>query len=294
LKQFFKTVRNIIKSIVDNDLFGMASEMGYMLVIGFFPFILFLTGVFSWLGKHAFMTPIFRFMEQVMPSDIIRLLQTVLNEVWFFSKGGFFAILGFCITLFLSTNAIAIVAKGLNRAYKIPETRSFIYARALGLVMVFVNALVLFLSINLIIFGKIIIEFLIMYLGLGEHLGKIMLLLRWPIAFVALFIMAYLQYYVLPDLKTKESLRRKSAFPGAFFFTISWLIGSWGFSIYINNLHTYNFVYGTIGAFAVLMVWLYYTSILILVGGEINSQLYYKLQRLDDIKTIREENEQSN
>ena len=294
MKQFFKTVRNIIKSIVDNDLFGMASEMGYMLVIGFFPFILFLTGVFSWLGKHAFMTPIFRFMEQVMPGDIIHLLQTVLNEVWFFSKGGFFAILGFCITLFLSTNAIAIVAKGLNRAYKIPETRSFIYARALGLVMVFVNALVLFLSIKLIIFGKIIIEFLIMYIGLGEHMGNIMLLLRWPIAFIALFIMAYIQYYVLPDLKTKEELRRKSAFPGALFFTVSWLLGSWGFSIYINNLHTYNFVYGTIGAFAVLMVWLYYTSILILVGGEINSQLYYKLQRLDDIKTIREESSQNN
>lgn len=289
MKQLFKTIKNIVKSVVDNDLFGMASEMGYMLVIGFFPFILFLTGIFSWLGKHTFMEPLFRFMHQVMPDDIMRLLQTVLNEVWFFSKGGFFAILGFCITVFLSTNAIAIVAKGLNRAYKIPETRSFIYARCLGLVMVFVNALVLFLSINLIIFGKIIIEFLIRYIGLEEHLGNIMLFLRWPIAFIALFIMAYLQYYILPDLKTKESLRRKSALPGSIFFTISWLIGSWGFSIYINNLHTYNFVYGTIGAFAVLMVWLYYTSILILIGGEINSQLYYKLQRLDDIKNLKKE-----
>jgi membrane protein len=154
--------------------------------------------------------------------------------------------------------------------------------------MVFVNALILFLSIDLIVFGKVIIQFLIRYIGLTESIGNTILLLRWPVAFIALFILAYLQYYILPDLKGDEILRRKSALPGALFFTISWLIGSWGFSIYINNLHTYNFVYGTIGAFAVLMIWLYYTSILILVGGQINSQLVDKLERKEELLAKRQ------
>ena len=109
MKKNLKIIKNIIRSIVDNDLFGMAAEMGFMLVIGIFPFILFLTAVFGWLGKHSFMIPIMRFMQAVMPEDVINLLQIVLNEVWFFSKGGLIAILGFCITVFLSTNAIAIV-----------------------------------------------------------------------------------------------------------------------------------------------------------------------------------------
>ena len=60
------------------------------------------------------------------------------------------------------------------------------------------------------------------------------------------------------------------------------------FSVYINNLHTYNFVYGTIAGFAVMMMWLYYTSILILIGGEINSQLYNKLERCEEIKARRD------
>ena len=287
MKNIFKIIKNIIRSIVDNDLFGMAAEMGFMLVIGFFPFMLFLTAFFGWLGKHSFMTPLLVFMQKVMPDDIINLLQIVMNQVWFFSKGGLIATLGFCITVILSTNALAIVAKGLNRAYKIEDSRSFVYNRILAFIMVFVNGLILFLSINLIIFGQVIIKFLITYIGLTVHAGNIVLLVRWPIAFIALFIMSYLHYYILPDLRCKESLRRRSAFPGAIFFTISWLLGSWGFSIYINNLHTYNFVYGTIGAFAVLMVWLYYTSILILVGGEINSQLYDRLERYDEIIEIR-------
>ena len=287
MKNNLKTIKNIIKSVVDNDLFGMAAEMGFMLVIGFFPFMLFLTAVFGWLGKHTFMNPLMDFFCKVVPGDVLNLLQIVMNDIWFFSKGGLIAALGFTITVILSTNAIAIVAKGLNRAYKLEDSRSWIYNRLLALIMVFVNALILFLSIDLIVFGKVIIKFLTTYLGLTVHVGNIILLLRWPVAFIALFIMAYLHYYILPDLQCIENLRRKSALPGAFFFTISWLIGSWGFSLYINNLHTYNFVYGTIAGFAILMIWLYYTSILILVGGQINSQLFDKLERKKELMDKR-------
>lgn len=285
-----RTLKNVVKSVIDNDFFGMASEMGFMLVIGIFPFMLFLTALFGWLGRKTFMHPLIVFLQQIMPNDVVSLIETVLNEVWFFTKGGLIAAIGFLITVILSTNALAIVLKGLNRAYKVEETRSFVYTRMLSLIMVFVNALVLFMSINLIIFGKVIIEFLITYFGLTDKLGNLVLFIRWPIAFIALFLMAYLHYYILPNLGSKERLRRRSAFPGTIFFCISWLLGSWGFSVYINNLHTYNFVYGTIGGFAVLMVWLYYTSILILIGGEINSQLFCKLERCENIKTKRPKN----
>lgn len=288
LKNKFKTLKSIINSVVDNDFFGMASEMGFMLCIGIFPFILFLTAIFGFIGKNSFMGPIFIFMHNIMPTDVINLINTVLDEVFFFKKSGLVAILGFCITLFLSTNTIAIVAKGLNRAYKVKETRSFLYSRLLSLVMVFVNTLVLFLSITLIVFGKVIIKFFVAYLGMTEHLANIMLFVRWPIAFLTLFLMAYLSYYILPDLSGREKLRRHSALPGSIFFCISWLLGSWLFSVYINNLHTYNFVYGTIAGFAVMMMWLYYTSILILIGGEINSQLYEKLERKDVLLAKRE------
>ena len=126
-KNLFKSIKSIINAVIEHDYFGMASEMGFMLVIGFFPFVLFLTAFFGWLGKHSLMNPIFSFMQNIMPTDVINLLNTVLNEVFFFSKGGFVAILGFCITLILSTNTLAIVLKGLNRAYKVEETRSCLY-----------------------------------------------------------------------------------------------------------------------------------------------------------------------
>lgn len=281
-KEFVRGVKRLIISVIKNDFYGMAAEMGFMMVIGIFPFMLLLTSVFGWMGNKSLMAPILRFLATFMPEQAMDLILTVLSEAMIFSHGKLMAIIGFCVTLVLSTNGIAVVLKGLNRAYKVTETRNLIYTRLLSLLMVFVDTMVMFLSINLIVFGKAIINLLVNHFHMSTGVAITLLTLRWPVAFAALFFMAFLSYYILPDLRGNEQFKRRSAISGTWFFTTFWLVGSWGFSIYVNNLKTYNMVYGTIGAFAVLMVWLYYTSILILVGGEINSQVYNKLSRKAD------------
>ena len=275
---FFKSVTRIILSIIRNDFYGMAAEMGFMAVIGIFPFMLFLTAVFGWLGNKSLMDPLLRVLSNVVPGQAMDLIMTVLSEAMIFSHGKLMAYIGVGITIILSTNAMAVVLKGLNRAYKVEETRSFVYTRLLSLVMVFVMTMMTFLSVNLIVFGKVIVNFFVNHFHMSNQIAIMLLTLRWPVAFLALYFMAFLIYYILPDLRGNEKFKRTSALPGTLFFCIFWLVCSWGFSVYINNLKTYNFVYGTIGAFAVLMVWLYYTSVLILIGGEINSQVYNKLE----------------
>lgn len=277
LDGFYRAIKRLVISVIKNDFYGMASEMGFMMVIGIFPFMLFLTAVFGWMGNKSLMDPILAFLSTFMPEQAMELIITVLSEAMIFSHGRLMAIIGFCVTLILSTNAMAVVLKGLNRAYKVEETRNFVYTRILSFLMVIVDTMVMFLTINLIVFGKVIIGFMMTHFHMSKGVAITLLTLRWPIAFAALYLMAFLSYYILPDLRGNERFKRRSAIPGTFFFTIFWLVGSWGFSIYVNNLKTYNMVYGTIGAFAVLMVWLYYTSVLILIGGEINSQVYNKL-----------------
>ena len=274
---FYRAMKRLVISVIENDFYGMAAEMGFMMVIGIFPFMLFLTAVFGWMGNKSLMDPVLIFLSNIMPEQAMELIQTVLSEAMIFSHGGLMAIIGVCVTIILSTNAMAVVLKGLNRAYKVEETRNFVYTRILSLIMVFVDTMVLFLTINLIVFGKVIISFLMTHFHMSKVVAITLLTLRWPVAFAALYLMAFLSYYILPDLRGNEKFKRTSALPGTFFFCMFWLVGSWGFSIYVNNLKTYNMVYGTIGAFAVLMVWLYYTSVLILIGGEINSQVYNKL-----------------
>lgn len=274
---YIRSVIRVVKSIIKNDFYGMAAEMGFMLVVGIFPFMLFLMAIFGWMGNRSYMDPILQFLSNIMPKQAMALLQSVMEETMIFNHGRLLAVIGIIVTIVLSTNGVAVVLKGLNRAYKVEETRSFIYTRILSFLMVFVNVLVLFLTINIIIFGKIIVMFLVAHFNMSTGAAVTILTLRWPVAFLALYLMAFLSYYILPDLRGNETFKRKSALPGTVFFTTFWLVGSWGFSIYVNNLSTYNLVYGTIGAFFILMLWLYYTSILLLVGGEINSQVYNRL-----------------
>ncbi len=272
VKEYFL---NLVDSIIHEDFPNAAAEMAYMLVIGIFPFMLFLTAVFGWLGKQFFMTKLLAALSAIAPADVIRLINSVLKEVTLFQNGGLVGIVGFFVTLFLASNAIAVIIKGLNRANKVQENRTFIRVRLLSILMVFVDTFFLFISINLVIFGKVILYVISPYLHLPDEFINTILILRWPVAFILLFILAMINYYVLPA--RDFSLKRKSIVPGALFFCVFWLLGSWLFSLYVNELGTYNKVYGTIGTFAILMVWLYYTSIIMLIGGEINNQTLDKL-----------------
>ena len=280
-------IQNLVKSIIRDDYANAAGEMAYMTALGIFPFMLFLMAVFGWLGKTFFINKIIFGLSAIAPQSVIDLINGVLAEVVIFKSGKLMAIVGFFVTIFLTSNAIAVIIKGLNRANNIQENRSFIKVRFLAMLMVFVNTFFLFISINLIILGKVITNFIGSYLSVPQDIIDTILITRWPAAFLMMFLLAAINYYVLPA--RDFSAKRKSVIPGALFFCIFWLLGSWGFSLYVNALGTYNKVYGTIGTFAILMVWLYYSSIILLIGGQVNNQTLRKLIILDKKKAKQAE-----
>ncbi len=280
---------NLINSIIRDDFANAAGEMAYMMALGIFPFMLFLMAVFGSLGKTFFVNKVIFGLSTIAPEGVIDLINRVLAEVVIFKSGKLMALVGFFVTMFLTSNAIAVIIKGLNRANNINENRSFIKVRLLAMLMVFVNTFFLFISINLIVLGKVILNFIGMYLSIPNDVIDMVLITRWPIAFVMLFLLASINYYVLPA--RDFSAKRKSVIPGSMFFCVFWLLGSWAFSLYVNALGTYNKVYGTIGTFAILMVWLYYSSIILLIGGQVNNQTLRKLIILEKKKQKQTENE---
>ena len=290
MKKVFQILKeyivNLVQSIIRDDFANAAGEMAYMTALGIFPFMLFLMAIFGWLGKKFFINKIIFSLSAIAPASVIDLINEVLKEVSLFKSGKIMAIAGFIVTLFLTHNAIAVIIKGLNRANNVAENRNFFKVRLLAILMVFVNAFFLFISINLIVLGRVILNFIGIYLSIPQHIIDTILITRWPIAFIVLFALASINYYVLPA--RDFSFKKKSVFPGALFFCIFWLLGSWAFSLYVNALGTYNKVYGTIGTFAILLVWLYYSSIILLIGGQVNNQTLRKLMILEKRKKNEE------
>lgn len=273
-----KYIESLIKKIIDQDFCGVAAEMAFWFILGLFPFLLFLTSLFAWLGKSTLINPILDFLTNLAPKDVASLILNTLNEAMIFKQGKLIAIFGLCITIFLASNAIAVIIKGLNRAYAIEETRSFIYTRVLSILMVFANSLALFLAVNLIVLGKVFLDFMFQYTILSDLSIDIISIIRWPVSYFALAFCAIGNYYILPAIEGNERKKFRSVLPGTLFFCFFWMLGSWCFSLYLSNLNAYNKVYGAIGAVAILMVWLYYTSLIVLIGGEINSRMYSKLK----------------
>ena len=277
IKKFFISTKNFFvemtKIIIKEDIFGSAAEMSYMLTLSVFPLLLSFMAIFSILGNTAFVNEALNTLSQFAPSEVIVVIQTVLKEVTLLKGYSLVAIIGFLTTLYLASNSISVIIKCLNKSDKIQETRGFIHTKILAICMVFVYVIFLFFSVNLIIFGQSILNLITKYIHIiPMEVSQLILFLRWPVTFVLIFILAAINYYVLPAKKVKI----KTIIPGSIFFTVFWLLGSWLFSIYINNFGSYNKVYGSIAAFAILMIWLYFTSIIILVGGEINNYAFEK------------------
>lgn len=272
-------IKSLVKKVIDQDFYGVAAEMAFWFILGVFPFLLFLTSLFAWMGKRTLITPIIDFITNIAPKDVSSLIVNTLNEAMIFKQGTLIAVFGLVITIALSANAIAAMIKGLNRAYAIEETRSFLYTRTLAVLMVFINALVLFLVVNMIVLGRVLMDFMLTNTILSKLSIDIIGIARWPVSYVALAFLSIGNYYILPAIEGNDKVRLKSVLPGTLFFSFFWMLGSWCFSLYLSNLNAYNKVYGAIGAVAILMVWLYYTSIIMLIGGEINSRMYEKLNK---------------
>ena len=150
-----KYLKNIILKMIEYDHLGMSAEMGYWMMLGIFPIMFFLMTLFGWLGKKSLIVPVLGFFNHILPNDAYKLIEDMLREAMIFKQGRIVAIIGILIMIFLSSNAIFCVIKGLNRAYGIQETRSLLFTRTLSIIMVFANAFVLFIAMNLVVFGKI-------------------------------------------------------------------------------------------------------------------------------------------
>lgn len=272
-----KTVKNIIDSTIKDDCPGMAAEMAFNFILSLFPFLISATAIFGILGTSNIITKILNSLRNIAPSSSLDLVETTLKEIIHPSSGSLL-VLGLISGLFIASNAIFVLMKVLNRAYGVPETRSFVLLRGISVLTIFIFIFAVFFVANVVIMGNIILAFLHIQFNFPLTLVYTIAFARWPITFLMVGVIGFIIYYFMPNIKSGFKIRVLSTIPGTVFFTLSWLLASKLFGLYVENFGVYNKVYGTLGAFIVLLLWLYYTSLIILIGGEINSEFYRQIK----------------
>ncbi len=274
---FIKTFKNIVKATIKDDCAGMASEMAFNFILSLFPFFISITAIFGLIGTEDFILQIMDTIRTIAPTKPLALIEGTLKEIIKPSSGSLLTV-SFIAGFIFASNAINVLMKVLNKAYSVPETRPFWKIRALSLWVIMIFVFAVFFITNVVIMGTVILQFLNEHFALPQDTINTILVARWPLTFILLGIIGFIVYYFMPNISINIKNRILSSLPGTVFFALSWLAVSRLFGLYIENFGMYNKVYGTLGTFIILLLWLYYTSFLILVGGEINSEVYKQIK----------------
>jgi membrane protein len=174
-------------------------------------------------------------------------------------------------TVWAASNGVNAIIKGLNKAYDEEETRPFWKVRGFSVIATLILAVVILVSMLMLVFGRIIGEYLFKWLDYPNAFPWIWSVIKLAIPLVALFGVFLLLYRVLPNRR----LSWKDAVPGSLFTTLGWIVSSLLFSVYVNQFGNYAKTYGSLGGIIVLLIWLYWSSIIVLLGGEINATIAF-------------------
>jgi membrane protein len=250
----------------EDNVFGSAAELAYYFLLALFPMLIFLTSLVGFMPDAQ--QRIFHALGQVMPGEAMRLVDQTIHDVVQNRSGGLlsFGVLG---TLWAASGGAAAVMNTLNVAYDAQEKRSFWKVRLIALGLTIMLALLVVGGAVLIMFGDRFSEWTAQRFGFGTAFTVAWGVLDYLLGLALLFLGIQLIYYFGPNIKQQW----RWITPGAVFAVLSLIATSLLLSLYLRYGPSYSATYGSLGAVVVLMLWFYLLGAIVLIGGEINSEI---------------------
>lgn len=205
----------------------------------------------------------------VMPSEALEIVKQQLENLVSTSGGalGWGVAIGILFSLWSAKQGTSSLFTGLDIAYDVKKPRGFLMQNAISLLFTLGAIILVILSMSLIVAFPAAVG----YLGLPSGIETLISWSRWVLlAGIVVFFLSLIYKYA-PNRRPVPNF--KWVMVGGIFATILWLIASWGFSFYVSNFGSYGEMYGAISAVVVLMLWLFLTSFIILLGAELNAEI---------------------
>jgi membrane protein len=259
-------LKRVGKESMRDDVLGEAAKVAYYAFLALPPallVILSLTGFFGGQGAATWLT---ERLEAALPDAAQELVDTFVTQVVHEQAPGPFSI-GLLLALWAASALFMSLGDSLNRTYNVTEDRSWVKRRAMAVgVMLAAVTLMIVASVSLIM-GPQIANTLQLW-GAAELAWNI---LQWPLAFLFVAGAFFIVYYVLPN--RDQSAFRGELFKASMIAAGLWLLATAAFRLYVANFASYSETYGFLGAVIVLLLWLYMTGVVALVGGEFASEM---------------------
>jgi membrane protein len=262
--------KNLWHEVYKDDCFGMAAQLSFYFLLAFFPFLLFLSALIGFIPiASGFLNNLLYEMQLFLPTTTYNLVVEIVQGLVDSQDQGVLTI-GIVLSLWSASLAFNGMVSLLNSAYEVEDSRSYLKTRALSILVTLIVTVFVLISGILLFFG----DWLIGQWVQNPWLRFFYTILRWGGIFVLINIGIQFVYFALPA----KRLPWKLLSPGSVIASVGWILGSAGFRYYVNHFGDYQQLYGSLGALIVLMIWFYISSLFLLLGGEIDSEIF-KLRR---------------
>ena len=258
----------LVYRIGKDDASGLAAQMTYHFVLAMFPMLIFLLTLLP-----AFNIDQSRITDMLSsaPSETSSIIKSVIGDVTKIASGGLLSV-GLILAIWSAANGMTAIMNSFNVAYDVEDSRNGILLKLLSVVFTIVMGFVFLIAMALPTLGSAISHYLFGPLGLDSQIKWIFTLLRVVLPLIIILLLFIVLYSVAPNVKTKF----RSVLPGAIFTSVIWLLGSFAFGWYISNFGNYSKTYGSIAGIIILLIWLYLTSFIIIIGAEINAIIHQR------------------
>ena len=262
----------LIFRFTDDKVTSIGSKLTYYLVLSIFPFLIFLLNIvkFTPLASQDVLSQI----VSVLPGDTQTMLIDIVNSIVNASNNTLLSVSAIG-GLWTASSGIVPVIQAINEAYDYKEQRSFIKTRFTAIIFTLGLIVLIILVFGSLIFGEVIAKNLFSLIDGGSLFKTIWPILRVVIALAFMMLAFSLLYKFGPSFPKESKVSFKDTLPGSIFVSVGWVVASVLFSFYVNNFGKYSVTYGSLGGIIVFLIWLYLSSIIIVLGGEVNATIDY-------------------
>lgn len=266
IKRFGLFLRRLQREMGYDDCMGMAAQIAFYMLLSIFPFLVFLLSLISFLPIPELDRHVMAVLSGSLPTEAYQLVATTVQSLLTTRREEMLGF-GLLVALWSGSMGIGAVITTINRAYNIRPRRSLAEQKLLAIVLTIALSGIMLLSTVIVLFGPHATHVIFQFLGLAGDSYNAWTHLRLVVVFGLDLLTLALLYYFGPE--ARQAFRW--ILPGAVTSTVLWLGASSLFRLFVRNFGSYDATYGSLAAFMILMVWLWMSGLIFLLGAEINA-----------------------
>ena len=266
-----------------SSLTTRASSLAFRFFLALFPTIIFLLSLLPYIPIKDFYNELLLILKDLLPKEAYRASVETIDDL-FNNQHNALLSFGFLFALYLASDGVNAMILAFQNSYHSSKKVSFITQRLTSLVLLLILTILMVLAVGLIVFSGVFISYLISNGLLTDGISVVLLNIGNLIILFLIFLLGISSIYYFGSLEFKKF---KFISAGSTLAAVLTILLSFGFAFYVNNFATYNKIYGSIGTLIVIMLWLYFNSLVLLIGYELNASIKHaKEVKLNKNKTL--------